>query len=102
MTYSSVHERFAPLLPPAASPSFCVPAPDKPHLAVINAPPADQDDGATQQDFPLNSIMLSGDAKFAQAEYALNPTFVHAFPNSAANCENDIYPLDGNAILFFF
>ena len=46
--------------------------------------------------------MLSGDAKFAQAEYALNPTFVHAFPNYAANCENDIDPLDVNAIILLF
>ncbi len=31
------------LCPPKASPTFCVPAPAKPHLAVANAPPVDQD-----------------------------------------------------------
>ena len=38
--YSSVHALMG-LLPPNASPSFCVPAPAKPYLAVDKAPPAD-------------------------------------------------------------
>ena len=31
------------VIPPAVNTSFCVPAPAKAYLAVINAPPADQD-----------------------------------------------------------
>jgi hypothetical protein len=88
--------------PPVASASFCVPAPANANLPVINAPPVDQTptpENIGIQDFPRNSIMLSGDAKFAQAEYARNPTFEQLFPNSAANCENEINPLVGNAII---
>ena len=39
--YSSVHDNAAKQSPPKASPEFCVPAPAKPNLAVIKAPPVD-------------------------------------------------------------
>ena len=42
--YSSVHETVVVgEQPPKASPAFCVPAPAKPNLAVIKAPPDDHD-----------------------------------------------------------
>ena len=45
MLYSSVHDKPGPPLnPPKASPSVCVPAPPKLHLAVIKDPPADHDE----------------------------------------------------------
>jgi hypothetical protein len=43
LLYSSVHDKIFGLYPPIKRPAPCIPKPLKIHLAVINAPPVDQD-----------------------------------------------------------
>ena len=85
--YSSVQDTtsFPASKPPKASPSFCVPAPAKPILEVIKAPPADHAEGITfmyeNSTFPVSAVTAKLPIILASPVYGKASTPVNPLPS---------------------